>query len=310
MKVLILLSTYNGERYLREQLDSLYSQVGIDIHILVRDDGSKDTTLSILEEYRRTQGKMTIIKGENKGVGASFMALVYEAASNYFDYDYFAFSDQDDVWFKNKLLSGVNALNGCSSELKMFFSGAINTDSSLNPISTTCVRTVNSFGANLVANHILGCTMLFSAPLLHAINKINTEHYNIPDGKMPIHDAWAALVAYSLGATVIKSNSGLMYYRQHGGNVIGSGHGFLSIQKNRVSRYLFGATHNKANKCIIAQQVFGDEMPLENKQLLELVSHYRSSIKSKIRLIFDKRMYEYGFVDDVGTFLTILFNKF
>lgn len=308
--VLVLLSTYNGEKFLRDQLDSLFSQSGIKLHLLVRDDGSSDNTLAILDDYSKRFENITIIKGANVGVGASFMALVYEAASNYFDYDYFAFSDQDDVWFKNKLLTGVNALNDCSNELKMFFSGAINTDSSLIPISTTCVRNVNSFGANLVANHILGCTMLFNAPLLQAINKINTMPYTIPSGKIPIHDAWTAFVAYSLGAAVIQSNTGMMYYRQHGSNVIGSGHGFWSIQKNRIRRYLLGTTHYKANKCIIALQVFGDEIPMENRRLLELVAQYRNSTKSKIRLIFDKRMYEYGFLDNIGTFITILFNKF
>ena len=309
-KVLVLLSTYNGEKFISQQLDSLYNQQDVKIAILVRDDGSKDRTIEILEDYQKQKGQLTIIEGENIGVGPSFYALINEAATKYSSFDYYVFCDQDDVWFPTKVLTGVKVLEESVNKYKMFFSGAINTDANLQPIASSCVRLVNSFGANLVANHILGCTMLINGALLQEINKINTKPFTVPNGNLPIHDAWAAIVAYSLNADVIQSLSGLMYYRQHGHNVIGAGHGFWSIQKNRILRYLGGATHGKANKCIIALQVLDDDIPSQNRDLLKKVADYRRSFKSKFSLLFDKRMYEYGVVDNIGTFLTILFNKF
>lgn len=309
-KVLVLLSTYNGDKFLPEQLDSLYGQKDVDCHLLVRDDGSKDATMSILEDYKNRHGNMTIIQGRNLGAGGSFLALINEAATKYAEFDYYAFCDQDDVWFDHKIETGVKALEQSPEILKLFFSGAINTDRNLQPIAASCVKLVNTFGANLVANHILGCTMLMNGALLQEINKINTKPYSIPDGNIPIHDAWAAIVAYSLNADVIQSLSGLMFYRQHGHNVIGAGHGFWSIQKNRIMRYLGSTTHGKTNKCIIALQVLDDEIPTQNRDLLQKVADYRTSFKSKFGLLFDKRMYEYGIVDNIGTFLTILFNKF
>ena len=309
-KVLILLSTYNGELYLKEQLDSLYAQKDVELDILVRDDGSKDRTIEILEDYQRRYGRMTISRGQNIGAGPSFLALINEAATNHQSYDYYAFCDQDDVWFPTKVASGVKALEASEKELKFYFCGSVNTDADLQPIASSSVRQVNSFGANLVANHILGCCMMFNGNLLQEINKINTKQYSIPNGQVPIHDAWAALVAYALDADIIQSGAAQMYYRQHGNNVIGSGRGFWSIQKNRIKRYLGGATHGKANKCIIALQVLGDELPEKNRQLMELVAQYRKSLRSKVRLMCDKRMYEYGIVDNIGTFLTLLFNKF
>lgn len=310
MKVLVLLSTYNGECYLREQLDSLYAQEGIDIYILVRDDGSKDETVKILKNFQASKGKMAIIAGENIGVGPSFLDLINEAVTKYPEYDYYAFCDQDDVWFNHKIETGVIELEKCTGKQKMFFSGVINTNSNLQPIASSCIRMVNSFGANLVSNYILGCTMLMNGALLREINKINTIPYSIPNGKAPIHDAWAAFVAYSLNADVIQSTSELMYYRQHGHNVVGSGHSYWSIQINRVKRYLGNVTHEKANKCIMALQIYGDEIPPQNRELLQKVANYRNSINSKLRLLFDKRMYEYGVVENIGAFLTILFNKF
>lgn len=309
IRVLVLLSTYNGEQYLREQLDSLYAQHGVEILLLVRDDGSKDKTLSILAEYKDRMSKMFIIKGNNIGVGPSFFALIKTASDKFAGYDYYAFCDQDDVWFAHKLESGVRALDSSSKPLKMYFSGSVNTDAALKPINFSHVRLINTFGANLVANHIIGCSMMFNKALLEEINKINTRPFKIPNGNIPIHDAWAAIVAYGLGADVIQSNASMMYYRQHDNNTIGAGHGFLSIQWHRITRYLKTATHGKANKCIIALQVL-DSIPESNKQLLELVASYRNSLWNKIRLMMDRRMYEYSLVDNIETFLTLLFNKF
>ncbi len=105
---------------------------------------------------------MTIIKGSNIGAGPSFIALINEAATKHPFYDYYAFSDQDNVWFPTKVATGVKALDVRGKKLELFFSGAINTDGNLQQIASSCVRLVNSFGANLVANHILGCTMLIN----------------------------------------------------------------------------------------------------------------------------------------------------
>lgn len=309
-KVLIMMSTYNGERYLPEQLDSLYGQKDVECHLLVRDDGSMDATMNILKDYKSQYGNMTIVQGGNLGAGGSFRALINEAATNYSEFDYYAFCDQDDVWFDNKVVNGVKALKTSKSNYKLLFSKATNTDAELHPIQTTGIHVVNSFGANLVANHILGCCMIMNLALLQQVNKINTVSYSIHDGKIPIHDGWSATVAYSLNADVIFYNEPLMYYRQHGHNEIGAGKGRWSILVNRVKRYARGSQHGKSNRCIIALQVLGDAIPEKNRQLMNMVATYRRSISAKMRLLFDKRMYEYGFADNVGTFLLVLFNRF
>lgn len=310
MKVLILLSTYNGEKFLSEQLDSLYSQKGVECHMLVRDDGSKDATVSILQDYKKRYGNMTFIQGKNLGAGGSFLALIYEAATNHSEFDYYAFCDQDDVWFDNKVVTGVEALKASKSNNQLFYSKATSTDAELHPIETSGIQVVNSFGANLVANHILGCCMIMNLALLQQVNKINTVSYSIPDGKPPIHDAWTATVAYSLNADIVFYNEPLMYYRQHGHNEIGAGEGRLSILANRIKRYARGSQHGKSNRCIIALQVLGEAIPEKNRQLMNMVAAYRHCFSTKMRLLFDRRMYEYGFGDNVGTFLLVLFNRF
>ena len=97
--VCVLMSTYNGEQFIREQLESICSQNGVNVTLLIRDDGSKDNTLSILKSFEEKIPMRVITDGENLGPGNSFMELVYQAG----DFDFYAFSDQDDIWKNNKL---------------------------------------------------------------------------------------------------------------------------------------------------------------------------------------------------------------
>ena len=101
--VLVMLSTYNGEKFLAQQLDSLYKQKKVDVFILVRDDGSNDKTLEILNQYKDKYGKMIVLAQSNIGVAQSFFSLMYYAVTEMPKFDFYAFCDQDDVWFENKL---------------------------------------------------------------------------------------------------------------------------------------------------------------------------------------------------------------
>lgn len=100
--VLVLMSTYNGEKYLREQLDSIFYQKNVEVKVLVRDDGSKDGTINILDEYSK-YNHLFYIKSENINWMHSFWVLVNMANG----FDYYAFSDQDDIWDEDKLFRAV-----------------------------------------------------------------------------------------------------------------------------------------------------------------------------------------------------------
>ena len=106
-KVQILMSTYNGEKYVNEQIDSLLQQDHTNLEILIRDDGSKDSTVSILEEYHKENPNIKLIIDKNKGVISSFFELAMKASE---EADYFAFCDQDDYWKPQKISRAVNLL--------------------------------------------------------------------------------------------------------------------------------------------------------------------------------------------------------
>ena len=102
-EVVILISTYNGEKYLAEQLDSLLNQTYQNIKIFIRDDGSKDKTIDIIKEYQKKSEKIFLTEGKNIGFINSFFELL--KLSN--NADYYAYCDQDDVWMEDKIERAV-----------------------------------------------------------------------------------------------------------------------------------------------------------------------------------------------------------
>ena len=116
MKVCVLISTYNGERFLEEQIASIIAQKGVEVDILVRDDGSSDMTCSLLERWQK-EGKLKWYKGENLGFARSFMNLLKTASG----YDYYAFCDQDDIWLEDKLQRAVTALEKIEDKVRETF---------------------------------------------------------------------------------------------------------------------------------------------------------------------------------------------
>jgi rhamnosyltransferase len=307
-KVLIMLSTYNGEKYLPEQLDSLYAQEGVDIHILVRDDGSQDSTLRILKEYKEKRDRMTIFAEPNVGAATSFFYLIDIASKQFREYDYFAFSDQDDIWFNNKIAIGVRALEGSSSTIKLFYSFAQDVDERLVPIHNTLkIHSHNTFASKLISSHILGCTMLMNLPLLDKVVRgvpvlANTR-------PTVLHDSWTSIVAYSLNGDIICHEVPLMYYRQHGGNVVGGSKSLYQMQINRIFRYIKNPCI-KSHRCKLVLRVLDKDITLENKELITLCAYYQNSLQDKLKLLTEKRIYTNDTFANVGLFFMILFNRF
>ena len=106
--VMVVISVYNGEKYIERQLESIFGQTGVKVQVLVRDDCSKDNTLEVVQKYvqNHPQNKIKIIKGENVGFAKSFWLGLSMSG----DADYYAFADQDDVWKPNKLIRCIDVM--------------------------------------------------------------------------------------------------------------------------------------------------------------------------------------------------------
>lgn len=218
VSVQILLATYNGARFLREQLDSLFNQTYQDFRILIRDDGSTDDTLLIIEEYQRKfPDKINVLTDNLKNVGATqnFGVLLENASA-----DYVFFCDQDDVWIKHKIelsLQKIQALENGNLEVPCFIfsdmkamdeAGNITDDSVwskllLHPEYCTLNRL-------LIQNIPHGCTMLINKAMRNLAAPIPKEAI--------LHDHWMALLAAACGKSAYIEEP-LLLLRNHTQNV-------------------------------------------------------------------------------------------
>lgn len=311
-RILVMMSTYNGERYLAEQLQSIYGQIGVDIHILVRDDGSLDDTITILEQFRKEKGCMTILSDQNLGASYSFYELIRYATEEMPGFQYYAFSDQDDVWFPDKLESAVKLMERSEGNYQMAYSDWQPTDAALHPINLHQKKEMGSIGANIVSNHIAGCTQVFNRALLEKLNIINSQEAKDKLGRPTFyHDSWLSAVSYALGADIFHDSSARMYYRQHGANVIGAGkEGYINQLLIRIKRYLQRSDHSKSMKCEYLQLCLWDDVVDDNKFFVDLCANYRKRFVKRLRLLCCRKLYEYGIEENIGAFFLVLTNKF
>lgn len=212
-KVQVLMSTYNGERFLREQMESVLNQTWKNLEILIRDDGSQDQTREILKDYNERYSNIHIFLEDNCGVVRSFFELLKKS-----DADFVAFCDQDDIWMERKIEAAVAKLRQEQGPA-LYCSNKILTDSAGNPMNRQDSRKRRpGFGNAAVECICTGCTAVMNRELADIIKK------RLPDHAI-LHDWWSYLVACYVG-TVIFDEHAYIKYRQHEQNVVGARPGF------------------------------------------------------------------------------------
>jgi Glycosyl transferase family 2 len=225
MQISVAMATYNGEAYIRDQLDSLAKQTLLPKELIVCDDGSADRTLEIVERFSKTTAPFPVhIYRNEKRLG---FADNFLQAASLCKGDLIAFCDQDDVWLPEKLQYCL-AMFIFKPELMLLSHNAWVTDEKLSrmkPLSSrkTCIYARGDFQP--LANPLMGFTQVFRKELAHAIPwsaRPRAEEYvqsKTPGCLMP-HDCWMAIVASSLGKVMV-SDTVLASYRQHGKNAVG-----------------------------------------------------------------------------------------
>lgn len=206
-KIDVLISTYNGAKYIKEQIDSIMQQEKVDVSITIRDDGSKDNTISVIEEIQKEYpNKIRLIKGENIGYKESFAMLLGLARE---DADYYAFSDQDDVWKKEKLYVGIEKLQ---DGYELYVSSIENVDENLNYISINdFTNGIQSLKSDFIRHRFSGCTMIFTTKVRKsACNVMKNKEEN---QKMPSHDFIISSVSYLLGNVYVDKNTYILHRR-------------------------------------------------------------------------------------------------
>ena len=221
-KVIVLLSTYNGERYLAEQLESLVAQKDVDVEILVRDDGTKDATVAMLDEWQE-KGALSWYTSANLGPGKSFIHLLQTAAPG----NYYAFCDQDDVRLPEKLSVTMDKMRAVEAEnpgKPVIIHTDMNVvDESLNIIHDSFWRSsglrpdiLRTFPYLCTCNSVNGCTIVMNSVARELILEKYVEHDII------IHDVISALTVAYHGGIIDYVETPTVLYRQHSSNVVGA----------------------------------------------------------------------------------------
>lgn len=305
--VQVLMSTYNGARYLPWQLRSILLQKGVKISLLIRDDGSKDGTLEILEAFKKRYRGVTVYMGCRRGAAGSFYDLLQHADLHA---DYYAFADQDDIWKKDKLFQAVLLLEEQPQSLPVLYAGKVAYASENLSICRKFpyhIRRRPSFGNALMENICMGCTEVFNRSLLQLVKE------RLPSDRI-MHDWWMYLTAAYFGK-VIYDQHVYMLYRQHGDNAIG-------MQDRWSRRWLHRMRHIRQMKHKLSIQAEAFKNAYEdllqpagscylpdgrkespccmcgNKVSLHLLCGYKQNFVKRCRLVLDKNIYRQNFLDD------------
>ncbi|KAA8698524.1 glycosyltransferase family 2 protein [Pseudomonas cannabina] len=216
-RVAILMCTYNGAAYLREQLDSLAAQTFTDWVLYVSDDASTDDTLGILSDYRARWGgdRLVIFNGPCKGFAENFISLVQRSEV---EADYFAFSDQDDVWFSDKLERSVARLESVDlGTPALYCSRTRLVDEDLKVIGVSPLFCKPPSFKNALVQSLAGAnTMLINQAARGLLVQL-PEH-----SPLIAHDWLTYLLVTGCGGRVFYDAEPCLYYRQHSGNLIGA----------------------------------------------------------------------------------------
>ncbi len=305
--IVVLLATYNGEKYLKEQIDSLIDQ-SESFDLIIRDDGSKDSTKDIILEYVDSYENIYFLEDDKNSTSAKEnFSILLEYALTIENYDYFMFCDQDDIWHKNKIAISLAKMKETETNTKgipiLVHSDLEVVDEDLNILSSSYWKYQNidpskdSLNRLLLQNVVTGCTMM--------INK-DLAKLSLPIAQNAImHDWWVSLIASAIGQ-VIRVDKPLVKYRQHSDNDTGAKSFFGEYLLNRINR-LFSIDMSKY--IIQAKKLFEileDRLNYEQKDLLYSFSKLNSySYLQRCYILIKFKIYKIGILRNLGLFLKI-----
>lgn len=298
-KVQVLLSSYNGEKYIKNQIESILKQEDVEVSLLIRDDGSNDKTLDIIEKMAKENKNISYYQGENIGVAKSFMNLVNKAKES----DYYAFADQDDIWMPKKIISAIKKLENVKEKPSLYISALEIVDEKLDTIEIKKVSGNFTFEGEMIKNFAVGCTMVFNKELCNILKKYNPSY-------IIMHDSWITRVCYAIGGNVIIDDNTYIKYRQHQNNVMGYKYGGLKKLKKQFEIAFKDNVSMRANIANELKNGYEDLLTEDTKQVVENLIKYRKDKKAKNWLLKNKKFRTNSLAINLKMKIAIRMNKF
>ena len=284
-RVLVMMATFNGERYLNEQIDSILGQEGVLTTLHICDDCSADATMEICERYSSAHENVRVSQNpHNLGYTQNFMQMIYKSDSCGFEY--YAFADQDDIWDSDKLLLAVRKIAAIERERGvatpvLYYSDAINFDDEHEWSEVARYAPCEDHPDTLlVRNWILGCTMVFNRGLFKLLAQYRPESFP------RIHDAWVHCVARYCGEVVADFDHAPIRHRITGKNAIGAPKDHASSLKAVFQGAAALLRRPEATPTACAHMLvrhYAGAMTNRTQEKLEAFVNYRRSFVSRLR---------------------------
>lgn len=272
-RVNVLLATYNGARYLREQLESIEKQTLPIACITVRDDGSTDGSDVLVHEWAESRPSVRQVQGPRLGAANSFFTLLDSCGD---ECDYFAFADQDDVWLPDKIERAVSSLGRHSTEEPAMYCSRVEyVDESLGHIGYSQIPKKVDFANALVENIARGCTVVLN----HSARSLLSRR--IPQETI-MHDWWCYLVVSALGNVVFDEWPSVKY-RQHGCNVVGGTSSRIELFRRGITRFVGSSPRVLlSDQAIEFHRCFGDSLTQQKRRILDRFLTVRGNLWARL----------------------------
>ena len=302
--VAILLCTYNGARFLAEQLDSLEKQTHQNWVVIASDDGSTDSTLEILQQYqvKWPAGKLTIRSGPQKGFCQNFLSLAYD--SNILA-DYYAFCDQDDAWLPSKLTVALeNIASNQQVDVPYLYCGRTKyVTEKLKPCGMSPLFVFPpSFRNALVQSLAGGNTMVFDQAAKSLLEKVGPVD-------VPSHDWWLYQIISGVGGDVFYDRNPQLLYRQHEYALVGGNNSFPA-KMGRIWMLLQGRFKNWNEKNIVVLRQVNHLLVKNHQVTLKIFESLRTAkMKDRFRLLGVCGLYRQTRRGTISLYFATLLNK-
>ncbi len=291
----VVMSSYNGEKSIVRQLDTIFAQKGVFITCTVRDDGSSDDTVQVLKEYRKNNANLFIIPGDNIGWERSFLDALRQSQKA----DYYAFSDQDDVWFSDKIRYGVDVLEMAKyKEIPLLYHcNKISVGESLKALKEQAYKIEKPLNRrNAIAQeYVQGCSCIID------INAKKLICNYVPSLKFP-HDYWVGLLCYYFGE-IFYSSEPFFYHVHHSNNASNDG----SLWKSRFDRFRnFFKKSTYFNPCHDLLMGYRDLLTEEDTLFLNRVLSYKKNLRNRFFLLIDSKFRRKSVIGSIALKIQVL----
>lgn len=281
--VTVMMSSYNGAAFIEEQIESILDQSDVDVSLHVRDDGSTDGTWDILAAYERA-GKISATRGSHAGIGNSFMQLLWSLPDTY---DYYAYSDQDDIWMQDKLAVAIRTLEREGAVLYASSLALIDANRQFLGVKLEKCEPHMSTLSCIVNNKCYGCTQVFTKDLFRTLCRVRPSQESLDKF---IHDMWTCALASIVG-TIVYDPEPHIGYRRHAAN-------YTNFDKDGILKWIkrLNKLVNpglRIKRSVLAQEVlacYADQLDEREVQQLEVLAGARK-FKNRMALAKERSTY-------------------